>query len=46
MGDYLTKPEGLGLGNVMATAVLVVIFAVISGLAFARKPGIGRARLR
>jgi hypothetical protein len=26
----------------MATAVLVVVFAVISGLAFARKPGRGR----
>ncbi|TAK32423.1 MAG: hypothetical protein EPO40_02565 [Myxococcaceae bacterium] len=38
MGDYLTKPEGLGLGNVTATAVLVAIFAAISGLAFARRP--------
>lgn len=38
MGDYLTKPEGFGLGNVRATAVLAVIFAAISAAAFARRP--------
>jgi uncharacterized membrane-anchored protein len=43
MGDYLTKPEGLGLGNVKATLVLTVIFAAISAAAIARRPGPGVA---
>lgn len=29
MGDYMTKPEGMNLGNVTASACLVVVFIVI-----------------
>ncbi len=29
MGDYLTKPEGLNLGNINASLVLVGVFAVV-----------------
>jgi len=29
MGDYLTKPEGMNLGNVKASLVLVVVFIVV-----------------
>jgi uncharacterized membrane-anchored protein len=33
MGDYLTKPEGMNLGNIKASLVLVVvfIFVIITG---------------
>lgn len=29
MGDYLTKPEGMNLGNIKASLVLVVVFVVV-----------------
>ncbi|WP_309609768.1 hypothetical protein [Flavobacterium sp.] len=29
MGDYLTKPEGMNLGNVKSSLVLVVVFIVV-----------------
>lgn len=29
MGDYLTKPEGMNLGNINASLVLVVVFIVV-----------------
>ena len=29
MGDYLTKPEGLNLGNIKASLVLVVVFVIV-----------------
>ena len=29
MGDYLTKPEGMNLGNIRASLVLVVVFFVV-----------------
>jgi uncharacterized membrane-anchored protein len=29
MGDYLTKPEGFGLGNLKASMVLVIVFIVV-----------------
>jgi uncharacterized membrane-anchored protein len=29
MGDYMTKPEGLNLGNIKASLVLVVVFIIV-----------------
>ena len=29
MGDYLTKPEGMNLGNINASLVLVVVFIIV-----------------
>ncbi|MES2138243.1 MAG: hypothetical protein V4511_00940 [Bacteroidota bacterium] len=29
MGDYLTKPEGMNLGNIKASLVLVVVFIIV-----------------
>lgn len=29
MGDYLTKPEGMNLGNIKASSLLVVVFIVV-----------------
>lgn len=29
MGDYLTKPEGMNLGNINASLVLVIVFMVV-----------------
>lgn len=29
MGDYMTKPEGLNLGNVIASLTLVAVFAIV-----------------
>ncbi len=29
MGDYLTKPEGMNLGNIKASLVLILVFIVV-----------------
>jgi uncharacterized membrane-anchored protein len=29
MGDYLTKPEGMNLGNIKASLVLIVVFIIV-----------------
>ncbi|MNR35986.1 hypothetical protein D3C85_1538670 [compost metagenome] len=29
MGDYLTKPEGLNLGNIDASLLIVVVFIIV-----------------
>lgn len=36
LGDFMTKGDGLGLGNAVSTAILAGVLAVVGGVAYAR----------